>query len=69
MSGCELSLLSPIRPIEDEALIFHHVSREEEALSDVHHSIFTSCLGFCHMSLEVHRVHLISAVITPQMNV
>ena len=37
---CKLSRLSPVHPIEDGVLIFHHVTCEEELSCNVCHLIF-----------------------------
>ena len=44
---------------------FSHVTHEEEASHNAHRSLFIERLKCCHASLEVHRVHLTSTVITP----
>ena len=66
--GCELLPLSRIRSIEDGALRFCHVAREEESSRD-HACLFENRHVRCHhASIEVHWEYLISGVITLQIN-
>ena len=68
MLRCESLPLIRVPSIEDGALIFCHLTREEEALGNRVHPIVNRCLRCHHTSIEVHREHLISVVITLQMN-
>ena len=65
---CQLSPLSCVRSIEDGALRFRHVAREEEVSHNACRLIFIECSRYSHMSAGVHQAHLISSVITPQIN-
>ena len=56
-----------IRSIEDGALRFFHVAREEEASLDRICLIVNRHLRCRHASTEVYQVHLISAVINLRM--
>ena len=66
--GCELLPLSCVHSIKDGALTFCHVAREAEAWRDRDYSIVNRRLKYRHSSIEVHRAHLISAIITLQIN-
>ena len=59
---CESSVLSSIHPIE-EALKFFHVAHEEEAPHNSSPLIFIEHSRCNHVSIGVHRAHLISTVI------
>ena len=66
--GFESLPLSQVHSIEDGALTFYHVAREEEVSHDRVRPIINRCLRCRHTSIKVYRVHFISAVITLQMN-
>ena len=68
MLGYESMPLSHVRSIKDEAPRFCHVGCEEELLHDRVCSIGNLCLRHRHISNEVHRAHLISAIRTIQIN-
>ena len=65
---CELLPLSRVHLIKDGSLRFCHVAHEEEALHDCVCPIVNRHLRCRHGSIEVHRAHLISAIIILQMN-
>ena len=66
--GCELLPLSQFHLIEDEALRFYHVAREEEVLRDRVRPIENHRLRCRHTSIEVHHMYLTLAVISLKMN-
>ena len=66
--GCKSLCLSCVCLIEDGALRFCHVAREEEALRNDCCLIFIGRSGYVHVYMGVHRLFLSSAIITPQMN-
>ena len=68
MLGCKSLSLSCVRSIEDEALKFCHIAREEEASRDRVSMIRNQRLRCHHASIKVHQAYLISTVITIQMN-
>ena len=65
---CESLTLSYVHSIEDEALKFCHIVHEEEALRNRVRPIVNQRLRCRHTSTKVHRVYLILANITLQMN-
>ena len=68
MLGCKSSLLSYVRSVKDGVLRFHHVTREEEASFNTCRLILIERSRGGHMSMGVYQAHIISTVITPQMN-
>ena len=68
MLRCELLQSIHVHLIEDGALKFFHIMREEEAPHDRIRPIENQHLRCRHLSIEVHRASLISDVITLQMN-
>ena len=66
--GCKSLPLSHVRSIKDGALKFYHVAHEEEALRDCVSLIINQRERCHHTFIEVHRGHLISDIITLQMN-
>ena len=68
MLGCKWSSLSPIHPIKEGALRFHHVTHEEEASHNAGRLIFIECSRCNHVFTGVHQACLISAAITSLMN-
>ena len=64
MLGCESLPLSYVRSIEEGALRFCHIVREEEASRDRVRPIKNRRLRFYHVFIEVYKVSLISAIIT-----
>ena len=66
---CKSLPLSHARSIEDGALRFCHVTREEEASRDRVYLIGNRRLRCRHTSIEVHRAYLISAIINLQVNI
>ena len=66
--GCKSLTLSRIHSIEDVAFRFGHVAHDEEASHDRVCSIVNQRLRCRHASIEFHRAHLISTVISLQMN-
>ena len=66
--GCESLRLSHVHLINDGALRFRYVAREEEMLHNACRLIFIERSRCIHMSTGVHRLLLISTIINPQMN-
>ena len=67
MLGLKSLPLSRVCLIEDGALRFFHVVREEETYCNACRLICIGPFGCVHMSMGVHRALLISAVIIAQM--
>ena len=66
--GCKSLHLICVCSIKDGVLRFCHIAREEETLRNAYRLIFIGSSRCVHVSTEVHRSLLISAVLTPQMN-
>ena len=66
--GCKSLPLSRVCSIEDRALRFFQIVIEEETSCNAFRLIFIECFGCVHVSMGVHRVLLISTIITPEMN-
>ena len=66
--GSESLPFSHVCLIGDEAPKFGHVGCEEESLHDRIRLIGNQRLRYHHTSVEVHHAHLISVVITLQIN-
>ena len=66
--GCELLPLISVDSIGDEVLRFFHVACKEESSRNLVHPIGNRRMTYGHASIEVHQVHLISAVITLQIH-
>ena len=68
MLGCESLPLSHAHSIKDGALRFCHIAHEEETSHNRVCLIVNQHLRCRHVSIKVHRAHLISAVINLHMN-
>ena len=64
MLGCKSLTLIHVYSIDDGAIRFCHVAREEEASPDCFRPIENQGLRCRHTSIEVHRAYLISDIIT-----
>ena len=66
--GCESLPLSCICSIGDEVPRFHYVACDEESSHNHVRLIGNQCPTYCYASIEVHQAHLISVIITLQIN-